>query len=619
MSYSEEQVRAIWDAQRAKAKGRIVHGKLENKDGHYPEMWPGYNASIEQRRGLMPHIEPGAPFDHLFLQRSPNMSQEEVDYLLANSKQTTLPVYSDLANTVNRGMSDGNWSLKFTDPQSPFALYVEKGIREWGSITNFFTSAFLRIKLSDAMGVVAVLPEKLNLIQVGEEVQIDPEIPVEPLPTYYDCARVWGFEYDRWYLLRMNRDTRVNKGRGEGAPGVLCMFVDDTNVWTIRQTGRDSDQEYDIVLEFAHNCGEPPCIHNRGDLSAVDNGTHSVWKSPYLPAKDCLDLSLMDSNMLQATKNKLMYPHMVVVGNTCTFTDPMRLRACDNGRIKWTDDDDVAHSEACSNCHGTGKVSTMSPLKELVVSPTNMATGEATSVNANSALSFVGPETSSAAFMRSEIDVEEKKARQLLHIDAERPMSGGDAKTATEAGLNAKSRDAFVKPIIDQTFDIFEFTLRMIEAQRGDNNAFALLKPTNYDLRSPEEYLWAAQNAMEKGMPAYIVEDLTSQWLTVQYAGDEFALSMFTAIEKADRLASMSWEQVTAERAAGHIKPWEAILHESARHIYMALWDADQAFGSRTTREQANLMVEKAKEMAGEAAPSVQSRMAVVTPSAPAA
>lgn len=614
MIHTEEQVRAIWNTQLLKAKGSIAKGELLHKDGRLPEMWPGYNDAIAFRRSLLPHIEVGEPADHLFDQRSPNMSERERDYLLANFKQTTLPIYTDFSNTLNRGLSEGNWSIKYTDPQGPFAEYVGKGIREWGSVWNFFRNAYLSIKISDAMGVIAVLPEHLEVVKVVDVEKLVSAEQVEPVPVYYDCSRVWGFRYDQWYILRLEKSSRVNKGRGgEGDPGVLCIFVDSQSVWSIKQTGRDSEQTYDIVKEYDHNCGEAPVIHNRGRMSNVNS--YAVWKSPYLDAIGCLDLALMDANMLQASKNKLMYPHMVVAGSTCDYVDSISGKRCLVGTITYQDPNDGSDvRKECPKCLGMGKLKNIGPLGEVVFNPRNEATGENTGMRADSVLAFIGPETATATVMRSEIDVYTKQARQILHVDAEAPMAGGDAKTATQSGLDSKARDAFVKPIIDQTFTAFEFVLECIAKQRNEADPFVLQKPTTYDLRSPEEFLLAAQDAMEKGMPQHIVDDLLEQWIAVKYKDDPASIDLFTSISKADRLSSMPWEQVTAKQASGQIKPWEAYLHDSAKSIYWELYDREPSFSGLDNRAKADKMIEAAKAAtATTPVISMAERLSVVT------
>ena len=60
-----------------------------------------------------------------------------------------------------------------------------------------------------------------------------------------------------------------------------------------------------------------------------------------------------------------------------------------------------------------------------------------------------------------------------------------DVKTATQSGLDAKARAAFVKPICDQLFVIFDFGIRCIgRMMRGPEwSDYSLRVPVEYDLR----------------------------------------------------------------------------------------------------------------------------------------
>src|SRR5690606_9999521 len=120
----------------------------------------------------------------------------------------------------------------------------------------------------------------------------------------------------------------------------------------------------------------------------------------------------------------------------------------------------------CPSCHGTGRESRTGPLNELVVKTVN-ADGTDTRINATNALHYVSPSTDTLRFAREDIEHITRQARRMMHIDAEAPMAGGDAKTATQSGLDNRSKDAFVQGIADQMFISLELALTYIARQRG--------------------------------------------------------------------------------------------------------------------------------------------------------
>jgi len=142
-------------------------------------------------------------------------------------------------------------------------------------------------------------------------------------------------------------------------------------------------------------------------------------------------------------------------------------------------------------------------------------------------------------------------------------MAGGDQKTATEAGLNNRAKDAFVKTIADQLFLIHGFIIKCIGKMRhgAEWEGFTLRPPTNYDLRTDADHLAEISAAMEKGLPPSVINAMVLEYVDSRYAGDPNALRLFTILFKADRLQGMSAELIQAEAAAKRVQPWEVYLH----------------------------------------------------------
>lgn len=613
MALTDEQVGAIWERLRSIVKDNAKGGYLVRKDGYFPELWPGYNRSCDERRSLLPHIEAGVFPDRLFAERAPHQSEAEFQYVRKNYKQVTLPVFNDLENTVARAMSKGNWSLEFTDATDgeAFKEYVEKGVREWGSVFNFVRFALTRIKIADAMGVIAVLPTEVPVMDTEDGPVIDPEAEIKPDITYFDVERVWGFEYDKWYLLRLYSNSDVQFGNTTKREGIVCWLVDDQNVWRIEQYGRQTDWTFKIELEFPHGVGLAPCIHLMG--VPIPHEGRMLWQSPYLAAREVLDIALTDAQYLQVSKVKCVYPHTVMIGNPCDFVDKVHNVACGGtGLLNWFDDKDNARSMTCPGCSGSGKKSRLSPMGELLVAPAS-STDMGEGVNANNALAFISPATDTVRFIRDEVSEHLASARKIMHIDSEAPMVGGDAKTATEVGVNVKAREAFVKPITDQEFVIFDFVLEcMGKIMYGSEfDGFSLRPPSHYDMRTDADYLAEIAAAIEGKLPPSVIDYMVWQYMGSKYSEEPEALDALESIGKADRLMSMPWEIISAEAATGRVAPWEVLVHYGGMYLYDQLTSTEgQKFLSLEASEKATRIQEYAKELSTSTAPSVQSSAA---------
>jgi len=290
-------------------------------------------------------------------------------------------------------------------------------------------------------------------------IRIDTSEKLRPDVQYYECENVWGFEYDQWYLIRLRVNSAVQYGNSTKDNGIVCLLIDNERVWRIEQYGKQTEYQFRIEEEYEHRCGFAPCIHLMGVHSVAEGKL--IWRSPYLAAKGALDAALLNEQYLQGIVAKVIYPHTVVVGDECGYFDGEHGVLCDNGYLRWFDgagEDAKPVVRACPKCEAKTKAGGVFGVT--TIKPVNITsdTGETpSSINATNALAFITPSTDSVKFIEELIDKRLVQARKIIHVDAETPMTGGDSKTATEAGLNAKARDAFAKGIIDQLFVLFEF------------------------------------------------------------------------------------------------------------------------------------------------------------------
>jgi hypothetical protein len=595
---NEQQVTDIWAGVLSKVKDHIKEGVLsKGKDGMYPELWPGYNRAIKQRHQLMPHIVQGEFPDHLFAERAPNQTERELAWLKANFKPVTLPVFSDLKNTVGRALHERNWALEFAEnPASEdVEAYVTEGIKEWGSLANFVKSAGISTMLQDAMGVLAFLPTAIPAIEQEDgSMVMDPDGVMDPDIHYYECENVWGFEYDKWYLFNREEKSMVQWGNATKPWGLVLYLVDDEKVWRIEQTGRMLDWTFSITEEFTHGVGFPPCIHWGGE--AVYRRNRLVWESPYLAVAGILDIAMLQEHYLRASEAKCVYPHTVVMGSACDFVDKDH-HHCDGGHIKYMVGDREV-SQECPSCKGSGWKTRLSPMGQLVINPNADQMGaDSTTIDASNALAFISPSVDTVRYIWERYEGNIKAARSIMHLDAEAPMVGGDAKTATEVGLNARAKDAFVKPIADRLFVIKDFAVMCIGKMRHgkDWQDYVLRPPSHYDLRTDADLLAEIAEAIERRLPPPIIDYLTWQYVQSRYGNDPEAMDNFSVVLRADRLQTMDWQAIQTEAAAGRVQAWEILLHFAGMGIWEKMTAQDPRLKELEVTEQVDRLIEQAK------------------------
>lgn len=594
MTLDEAQVREIFLRQYALMKPALKDGHAVNFDALKDDPWLGYRAAQRERKRILPHVSEGAFPDHLFIARAPNQTEAELKWMRDNFEHTTLPVYLDLENTVGRGLHETNWNLTITD--TDIDEHVGSGLREWGSLFAFVKSAILKRKIADPMGVVAFLPKSIETVtdEEGEE-SIAPDAVMKAEPMVFGSNRVWGFSYDEWYLLRISASSEVVEGNKKVRKGIICLLVDGEHVWRIEQTGRAKDEKFDIALDYTHGVGEAPVIHMMGTPSAHHDGL--VWTSPFAASAGLLNVALLTEHQLRASEAKLMFPVRVMIGDPCDFYDQVHGVRCMDGVVAWNEGEKRIEQK-CRACGGTGHKNRISPFGELVINADPNST-KPDNVNASNALSYASPSTDSSRFMREEIERYVTSARAIMHLDAETPMAGGDAKTATQSGLDAKARAAFVKPICDQLFVIFDFGIRCIgRMMRGPEwSDYSLRVPVEYDLRTDADFIGTIAEVQRSGLPTFIAAMLTDEFIASRHADDRQSLSSARALAIADRMAMMDAAAVASEIASGRAQAWEVLLHYSGLSI-LARAAQEQGFDEMEVLTKAERLRAIAREQA---------------------
>mgnify|MGYP003423385519 FL=1 len=345
----------------------------EYPDEVWPEFYAGFNATVDERESLRAHIEPGYFPERLYKYRAPNSTDKELDYIRANHKQVTLPVYSDCENTILRGLNDQNWSIDYAPSsenenatQEAFKKYVTEEVPEFSSLLTYVKYVIPRLKMMDPMGVILNMPETIPTIEGEQGLEVDPSKLLEPVPQYFPCTEVWGFKMDEWYLIRSREKSLVTFGNKPERTGLVMYLVDDTRMWRIEQTGRRQDLLFNVSEWFSHELTYPPCMHLMGNPCVADGRLR--WQSPYLAARESLDIVLLDNSYLNLSKATGCFPYRVMLGDECDF-EKNGVR-CSHGKLTFVDHEGSVTVETCPSCKDTpGLKSRLSPAGVMLVKP----------------------------------------------------------------------------------------------------------------------------------------------------------------------------------------------------------------------------------------------------------
>lgn len=566
-----------WDSQVPRTRGGRVY---KNALGYeYPEFWDGYNFSAKIYDSIIPHSRADVYPERLLSVRAPNQSDEQAEYIKQNYKAVTLPVYEDFKATISRCFADQSWSLTIKPEvdmrfaEETYANYISHGIEKFGSIENFVKSMLPSLKLTDPNGIIAVEPDDLRyggrIEQEGTErvVVLGNEL-IKPVPVYYNCKSIVGQEFGEYYLVITHEKSMVKVGSKMEQTGMVLKLYDQTAIYTIYQTGKKTDMQFSAPeLYFQHNLGYVPCIKLMGQPQLINSGL--AFQSPFSTAVPILDQVVLDESYLQMSKATSAFPFMYALGEICDFTDAEG-NICNGGEIF---DSLNGGRTSCPSCKGSGLISRFSPTGTLLIKPKSLTSDGDTGLSGEY-IKFVSPPMDTLTFLRSEINTGIMRSRENLHLpSADEVAKFGESSSATGSQNKRRALDAFVKPISDQMYTIWEFILVTTGEMRYGEffGGVNMSSPNSFDNSTPSDYLSIISEGVKAGVPPSITfENISNYIRAVNYNNPE-RRAINDLIIAADDILLMSSADIVNRISNGTIEKWQDVLHQSAPQLIMQL------------------------------------------------
>ncbi len=540
----------------------------------YPEYWPGYNYAAKMYDSILPHTRPDIYPAHLLSVRAPNQTDAQAEYIRANYKPTTLSVFEDFKATISRAFADQNWSIRYSPELEPifgedtFQRYVNQEIERFGSLEAFVKTMLPTLKLIDPNGIIAIEPNDIDTIEneQGEEV-VSNEL-INPMPEYYSCKSIVGQDYGEYYMVITDDKSEVRNGSKEEKSGIVLEIYDTMNIWKVYQIGKKSDYTFsEPELYYSHNLGYVPAQKLQGMPQLI--GGEINFQSPFITAVPLLDQVILDESYLQISKATSAFPFMVALGEICEFTD-REGNKCQDGQIF---DPINGGYRTCSSCNGSGVKSRFSPTGMLLIKP-KTALSEGDSALSGEYLKFVSPPMDTLNFLRTEIEQQMSKARRILHLpSSDETGTIGEASTATGSLNKLRALYAFIKPISDQLFNLYEFCLVTMGRMRyGENfGGVNLVYPTSFDISTPSDYLAVISEGVKAGVPPSITFSNVYNYIKAIHYTDEETSAVYDLILNADELLLMSSADIALRVANGTIEKYQDVIHHSAPQLIMEL------------------------------------------------
>jgi hypothetical protein len=575
----------------------------QSSDNYLPDYYNGYKLSVKWLDQIRTHAQKGVFPYELFEKTAPNQTPKEAEYVRANYKQTTLQVFKDMVDTYGRAYHENNWSISYTpdadqyvNTDTTLARYLDSEFPEYGSLDNFVFMFLPPLKLMDAMGVVAVMPYELDTVEIDGEEVLNPDELVEPYTKFYHTTRVLAFD-EEYAVIESEERSEVEYNNKMVMEGAVFLIFDDQWIYKAIQVGKKVDNQFEVIEWFNHATGMLPV--KRVDGISIQIDETMMQQSPFLYATDILDEVLLDSALLRGIKPTCTYPYRVMIGDPCQFQiriDGENL-TCDGG-FHYRHD---GTKTLCPDCNGTGMKDRISPYGTLLIKPqTSTTAGD--NISPDSAIFYAAPSTETPRFLREEIAHNMNAAYEILHLKkTNNKVQGGEGITATEAASDQKALIAGIKQNCMQLFDMYEWCIDMIGLMRyGENYRKPVIKrPVNYDFYLESDYLAQINEAIAAKQPPFVIQSIIYKYLQTLYYPDVQGQQIFNLISQADRLLTMTLDEINLKLSKGLVDKWEVVLHDSAINLVNTLMMENPAFFEQDFDTQLQQLVAKAKEISG--------------------
>lgn len=562
-----------------------------------------YDLVCEQARRIAVHSKYGTFPEMLFKKRSPNQTEQEFEYIKENYKQVSLPVYADFKNQIFRIFQDTNFSISYKEDDSKFGdqtlqRYLNEELKKYGSLENFMKNFIPDPKLCDPNGVVVSRPSSFDVQEGMDEdgnktITATPSTEddlLTPIPFYYTCRQVVDEKEGEWIMVLTDMQSKVKFGREIKKVGLVFEVYDRNTMWRVQQVGKFSDFQFEIFILWQHNLDIEPFKKLMGTPRFI--GDKVVFESPFLPAVDLLDLVVLNSANLQAAINKSVYPYRIMLGDRCQFQHGEQ--ECNDGLFFRED----GTSYNCPKCNGTGLLSRISVMGEMLIQPPSRTEGDG-EVYISDPIKYVSPDTDVLEYLENNIDRNTETARRILHLStSETKAAGPTDTTATGQALDLKALYAYLTPISDQIFRIWEYLTEAMGKMRyeADFQKPTFAYPKNFDFLTEADYIQQIKDMMDAGLPAQFITAVLEKYIDRLFSTNADKNAVFRLAIATDRFFTLTEAQMAVKLGNRVADGWEDILHSSSIFIIRDLMEDNPEFLEQDFKTQKDQVIAAAQE-----------------------
>jgi hypothetical protein len=580
------------------ATDKAVLFKGRKKDGGPIPFHKGYIDAIKYKERIAIHSDEDVFPHELYMDRSPNQTQKELDYMKKNHKAITYTVWDRFTSAIARIWNDKNWSVLSWGTYNskyeshPPQKYFEEEYPLFGSLEYYFKDILTDYKEKDPNAVLVHYPLEIPLISNEDGITyLDDSKMIDPVAHIYGCERVVEFREGVLCMILSEEKSMVLLEDGtQVREGIVFEFYDDTAIYKIYQTGKKSEYTFIVSQDWVHELGYLPCRKLKARPKVKDHCI--IYKSHFAPAVEHLDLALLDNAYLLVSKARHAFPKWWEYATKCEYHSDKG--NCDKGIIRAMDGKD----HVCPSCNGSGFARSLSPFESIQLPIPDRMNPEGISGLPGG---FIQPDIDSPKFLREEIERHIQNGLSILNLNVSNANAKG-SEAALAKQVDREEMFSFLLKISGQIFDLFEFSLTTIHKMRyGVNEEPPMLSyPKNFAIRNESDLTIEISEAKEKGMPDVIIRELIIEYMATRFSAQENIKKVIDLVFYTDRLATLSSLEIANKKASGAVANWEDILHTSVYNFIDQKLKGDENWKDKDVESQRIDLIDMAKALADE-------------------
>jgi len=317
-----------------------------------------YNQSVDIKQHLEAHSKGTYPKDLIEIVR-PNETFDQKQYRKSVWTPKTKTYFSKVVTTLAKIQRAEDWKIDFPDSGIAFEQansledYTQKNYPYFTSIENWFFSVQMRDMCDDPNGVIAVLPMPKNDPADDSEV-------LKPFTFWFGADAVIDYVENSYCVLKSS-ETSILVDSNQNQSAGLIYYIIDKDSWAIcTQVGDPKENRFTTEIAV-HNIGSMPAFKIGGIIEEFCNG-QKLWDS-FLG--DCLP----DWDEALRRYSDLQVQMVLHVHSEKWEIEDTPCKVCNESGMVPKVGGATNTKVVCTNCHGTGSVSSRSPFNVKTIKP----------------------------------------------------------------------------------------------------------------------------------------------------------------------------------------------------------------------------------------------------------